>query len=252
MRNEDEFNRDGVIYVSRREFARRMGVSENTIRNRVAEGKLSEVSFGKDMKKWLNWEVAKTMFAIYPKNTNGRKSKPQIPKEQKDTKTVPFHKPNEKVSTPKVTQPTVSLPSVDMPEPPEIEDMSSFDKNVYSDCLDDMGEFDYDKLKVRLTSEAYKLKQDKDRGLLVEKTEVVTFARKLGIILNNGLESVPQRYTSILLAKCQTIIASRLGIPDFEFTEEERVELRAALKSVGPEIMKSLKLVIEEMTEEDE
>ena len=249
MRDEDVTHVKGVEYVSINEFAKRVGASQYTVRNRIRDGKLSATTLGKNQTKYIAWETGRTMWAVFPKNTNGRKSKPILPE---GAKVIPFHKVDEKVSAPKVVAPKVDMPTVELPTLPPMEDMSSFSKEQYSDCLDESGEFDYDKLKVRLTSEAYKLKQDKDRNLLVEKSEVVSQVRQIAAILNNGLDSIPQRYTSILLAGCQTIIANRLNMPDFEFTEEERATLRGYLKTVGPEIMKSLKLVIEKMTEEEE
>lgn len=250
MERDDITIHEGKEYISTFEFAKRVGASERTIRRKVNDGLLKSISFDGRRLKYIEWEVGKKMWEFMPHDSKCTKAgKASAAKKKGDKYGSPSKDPKEPV----VQTPTV--PSADLDGDViniETLDLSTFDKNVYKDCIGDDGEFDYDKLKLRLTAETYQQKLKKERGQLVEKTDIITWAKKIGIIVNNGLDSIPQRYTSVLIAQVQSIVSHRLGIDDFEFTEKERTELRTTLKACGPEIMRSVRLMVMEITEEEE
>lgn len=230
-------------YVTIDEFAKRVGAGRRTILRRLSEGKLQARSFDGRKTKYLEWESSKKMWDMLPHD-------PQKINAGRSSNSKRYGKPGTEPKKPEVITPTVGIPDLDNDVIPEIIDLSSFDKAKYRDCLNEEGEFDYDKLKTRLTAETYQQKLHKERGQLVEKTEIINWAKKLGTMVNTGLESIPQKYTSVLIAQVQSIVAQRLEKPDFEFTEKERTDLRTSLKACGPEIMRSIRLMIMEMEEE--
>lgn len=230
-------------YVTMKEFSVRVNASLTTVKKLCANGRIPHRTFDGRKTSYIEWESGKTIWDMLPHDTGraraGRKSAE-----------VKYGKPKKEAKEPVVSEPTVSMPSLDNDVVQEVVDLSSFDKEKYADCVLPNGEFDYDKLKLRLTAETYQQKLQRERGELVEKTEIVNWAKKLGTMINSGLESIPQKYTSVLIAKVQSIVAQRLEHPEFEFTEKERTEIRTILKGCGPEIMRSIKLVVMEMEEE--
>lgn len=234
----DIIHSDGKQYVSRKEFAKRVGIGERTMKTLTTTGKIPTTTFKKCGVKYIEWETGYAIWKQLPKNRQ----------RQAAGKASALKRKAGKVKEPAVVEPSVPELSAEMPEQIALEDLSTFDLSKYSDCVID-GEMDYDKLKMRLTAETYQLKLDKERGLLLDKTDVVTWARNIGSILSNSLEAIPQRYTAILTAKCQMIVAEKLGRPDFEFSAEDKADIRKSLNRVGPDIMNSIKLVIMEMEE---
>lgn len=243
MTREDVTNYKGKEYVSMSEFAKRVGAGIATIKRKAASGTLPFINIEKRKTKYIEWEAGKKMWDMMRHDV-------RLSNAGKKSTDKKYGKVPDKADSPVVSEPTVTEPEVSEVEEMAI-DLSSFDKTKYADCLLPNNEFDYDKLKLRLTAETYAQKLQQTRGQLVEKTEVIAWAKKLGVLVNTGLESIPQKYTSVLIAQCQGIIARRLGITDFEFNEKERTELRNTLKDCGPEIMKSIKLMIMEITEDE-
>lgn len=243
MTREDVTTFNHKEYVSIIEFAKRLDAGVSTVRRKISEGKLPARTFDGRKTMYIEWESGRAIWNMMhhdkQRSAAGRSSNEKR-----------YGKPSEEPSKPAVVEPKVQMPDITNDVIQEIVDLSSFDKEQYADCVLPNGEFDYDKLKVRLTAETYQQKLKKERGELVEKTEVMNWARKIGTMLNSGLESIPQKYTSVLIAKVQSIVAQRLERPDFEFTEKERTEIRTILKGCGPEIMRSLKMVVMEMEEE--
>lgn len=243
MTREDTTMYDHKEYVTIDEFAKRVGAGRRTIMRRLSEGKLQSRTFDGRRTVYLEWESAKKMWDLLPHDT-------QRINAGKRSNAKRYGKPMpEEPKKPQVYAPSVPTLDAEMEEMPELIDLSTFDKAKYRDCVID-GEFDYDKLKTRLTAETYQQKLNKERGQLVERTDIVNWAKRLGTMVNTGLESIPQKYTSVLIAQVQAIVSRRLEIPDFEFTEKERTDIRSALKGCGPEIMRSIRLMIMEMGEE--
>lgn len=240
MTAEDIVMHDGKLYVSRKEFARRVDMSERTIVAYTNSGKIPTKKFKKNATKYIEWNSGKAIWDLLPKNHSAI---------EKGKKSADVHRKYPKeVKEPKVVEPKIADLGIDMPELEILEDLSSFDPVKYSDCIIE-GNMDYDKLKLRLTAETYQMKLDKERGLLLDKAVVVTWAKNLGSLLSSGLDAIPQRYTAILTAKCQTLVAKRLNMPEFEFTEQDKAELKLILKQCGPDLMRSLKQTILEMEE---
>lgn len=244
MTREETTTYGNKEYVTIDEFARRVTAGRRTIARRISEGKLKTRKFDGRRTQYLEWETSKRMWDMLPHDAQ----KINAARNSRDKR---YGKPTAEPKSPEVFQPSASVPELGDDVIPDIVDLSTFDKGRYADCLvPGTSEFDYDKLKLRLTAETYQQKLQKDRGQLVEKDEIVSWAKKLGIMVNTGLESIPQKYTSTLIAQVQGIISRRLDIPDFEFTEKERTDIRTTLKACGPEIMRTIRTMIMEMAEE--
>lgn len=241
-RNEDITMHDGKEYVSMQVFAERVGVGINTIKSRVRNGEIPFTNFDNRKKKYIEWQTASVIWKSLKfdkaRSTSGKASMAKR-----------YGKIPQDVKEPEVASPEVPDVDVEDIKVMDMTEMSSLSKEKYSDCLLPNGGFDYERLERRLRDETLEQKLAIQRGQLVEKTDVVSWAKKMGILVNSALESIPQKYTSVLVAQAQSIIATRIGISDFEFTEEERTRIRTLLKDVGPEIMKSIQLMIMEMEE---
>ena len=81
---------------------------------------------------------------------------------------------------------------------------------------------------------------DKDKGEYVAKADVVISIQNIVKLIEKGLDTIPGRYTSRLLAETRRIT-------DHEFTDEERTVIRSHLKNVASEIMKSLQVDIKNL-----
>lgn len=242
MYREDVTTYQGKEYVSIEEFAKRVGAGKSTIKRKLSDGKLHYINIEGRKTRYLDWEASKRLWDLMPHDA-------QKINAGKRSNAMRYGKVAENApKAPTVNSPTVRVPDLEDEEMPNTLDLAAFDKTQYSDCVVD-GEFDYEKLKTRLTAETYQQKLHKERGQLVEREEIVMWAQKLGTMLHNNLETIPQKYTAVLIAQVQTIVAQRLDRPDFEFTPKERSDLRETLKSCGPDIMRSMRKLIMEMEE---
>lgn len=133
----------------------------------------------------------------------------------------------------------------------EVIDLSKLDPTKYQDCwimhdgdplLDSNGVplLDYVQLQNRLKAEKWAFDLDKDKGEYVAKADVIISIQNIVKLIEKGLDTIPGRYTSRLLAETRRIT-------DHEFTDEERTVIRSHLKNVASEIMKSLQVDIKNL-----
>lgn len=148
----------------------------------------------------------------------------------------------------------IEIPSIiddDFSKGGEIIDLSKLDPTKYPDCWymhdgeplrdsNDMPLLDYVKLQNRLKAEKWAFDLDKDKGEYVAKADVIISIQNIVKLIEKGLDTIPGRYTSRLLAETRRIT-------DHEFTDEERTVIRSHLKNVASEIMKSLQVDIKNL-----
>lgn len=139
----------------------------------------------------------------------------------------------------------------DMSSGGEIIDLSKLDPLKYPDCwfihdgkpLNDSNGIpvlDYVKLQNRLKAEKWAFELSKDKGEYVAKADVIISIQNIVKLIEKGLDTIPGRYTSRLIAEARRIT-------DHEFTDEERTLIRSHLKNVSSEIMKSLQIDIKNL-----
>ena len=93
---------------------------------------------------------------------------------------------------------------------------------------------DYDKLKIKLISQKYQFDLDKDRGKYVEKDSIIRASQGISKIIASYIESIPQRYASI-------IIATMSQITKHKFTNEEEAIIRNLLVDTGKNTLESMR-----------
>ena len=142
----------------------------------------------------------------------------------------------------------IEIPSMDMAGDDmgtsEVIDINSLDPMKYPDCwitlenepvLDDKGRplLNYSKLQERLKAEKWEFELAKSKGEYVSKMDVIISVKTIAMLITTGLETIPNRYASTLMAEAKRITGH-------EFTEQEKTVIRSHLKNVSAEIMKSL------------
>lgn len=238
----------GKDYVTVPEFSSRFGVSQQTIRDCIKRGILTDTRLNGYRASYLNWEVERVKYERYTeyrlKIGNGRKIDYQdfIMKQSK---------------MPTIKEESNELPSVEAPSIPEmpsdIVNISTLNPQDYPDCwIRDAGgdvlmnaitkqpELDYDRLKQRLTAEKFQLDIDQKRGKFIERDELTRSIVSIASIINAGLSAIPQRYGAILIAEAERITSH-------EFTADERASIRKALKNEAGNIMNSIRSEIDNM-----
>lgn len=228
MKMESEITYKGKKYVTRKEFCKRIGISETTIRRYIASGHVREEKIN-DM-SYVDFDYSRREVANMPDKKGRRKHLKNYAQIAKNAEIKP------------VSEPGIADASVPEEKQVEMLDLSQFNKDDYSDCVVD-GQFDYDKLKTRITAETYKFKLEKERGLHIPKADILDWSKTLATILKTNVDAVPSRFAAILIATAEKIT-------NYEFTEEERTEVRNALKKVPAQIMLSIQTEMRKYADE--
>lgn len=243
-------------YVTIEVFAERCNVSVRAIYRHIANGKLQAESIKGSKAKYLDWKTQSKNYQILsesPKSKAGKKSA-EKKEEIKNRKYVPL----DSVESIGIND-NIKVDDIDLPKDIELEDgdvidLSKIDLKRYSDCwiLKDgeaalnpvTGEplIDYKKLQDRLRSETYDFKLQRERGLYISKADISMAMQNICRLLNTGLESVPNRFTSLLIAEVRKMTGH-------EFSQDERNRLKNHIKHVPAEIMKSIQKDIAELTD---
>jgi hypothetical protein len=231
----------GREYVSIKEFAARMGVSRQAIERKIKNNVLRTTSLNGYRTKYLDYEVQKLEF---------------LKNHKRETLKVPKKAPALKEISNKEA-PEMNAPSIP-PMPAEGINVQKLNPNDYPDCwirdpsgepvrnpVTKLPEFDYDRLKDRLTAEKYQMDIDEKRGKYIAREELTRTIASIATIINAGLNAIPNRYGAILIAKAE-------GITGHEFTPDERASMRSVLKKEAGAIMNSVRTEIAKMADSDE
>lgn len=185
-----------------------------------------------------------------PKKEDSSTSKKKKGKNTKNSKYM--SKPKSiSVNLPKVSEPEIEME--DMPAGTTLMDLSELDPMRYSDCwklyegkpvLGDDGKplLNYELLQDRLKAETFAFKLQKEKGEYVAKADVITSVQALANLIRVGLDSIPSRYASRLIAEAKRIT-------HHDFTEEEKSDIKAHLSKVSAEILKTLQADIKKLLE---
>ena len=106
------------------------------------------------------------------------------------------------------------------------------------------GVFDYDRLKARLTAETYEFKLEKEKGLHIPKQEVQRTSMAIAGVIRTNLEAIPSRYTAAFIALAESFSG-------YQFSNEEKTELRNRLKDVAPQVMLSIQTEIRNLADDE-
>lgn len=243
---------EGKEYVSATEFAKRFGITLQSVMNSVRNKTIECIHINGNRASYFDWETQKINYMRYlkVKGKSGRKhistidkatvlSMPKAPEIKEDNEAVP-------------TIAEANIPNM----PKSIINISALNPNDYPDCwlkdpmtgdplynsVTNNPELDYDKLKQRLTAEKYQLDIDQKRGKFIERDELTRSIISISNIINAGLAAIPQRYGAILIAEAERMSG-------YEFSSDERAIIRNVLKNEAANIMNSIRTEIENMTE---
>lgn len=217
---------NGREYLTVYEFSKRKEVAPKTIYRYIEEGKLSTCEVDHTGKQYLDWETESAKYEIARAHKINKTSKNK-------RKTIG----NPTIQTPEIENAEApSVKEVTIPEEKPVTDLSKLNPDDYPDCWIMDGNkplvhpvtgqkmLDYDRLKLRLTSEKYELDIAVKRGEFVAKSDVILFFSTQNAMLRTFFDSIPQRHTSELLAYCER----KTG---HSFTTEEKVEVQNILKN---------------------
>ena len=249
----------GREYVTCVEFARRVGSTRQTVYNRLKKGLLQGVHIDGSKEIWLDWEAQKRQWTLRaPQDGRPVGSRNSPGKSVRGAVSPAPIRRIEKPRTPQAEVPSVpSIASMDEKvRGDDIIDLSRIDPEDHKDCwlLDKdcepirsaaTGEplLDYDRLKLKLTSITYQLDIDEKRGKLVAKEELTRSMMAISSILANGLQSIPRRYSSIMVAYAERISGHR-------FTPDEKAGMQELLKDAAASIIASIRAEVSKLEED--
>ena len=216
---DDEIVYKGRRYATRRKFCERTGIAERTLTKYIAKGVVKA-------EKLRGYKVS------YIDIENGIKEINLLPKKTKRRKLEGFANRPKDAKVKQINIPEISDPAIEKDDGIPLLGLSQYSKEEYSDCVIN-GIFDYDRLKTRITAETYQFKLEKEMGMHIPKTDILDWAKTLATILKTNVDAIPSRFAAILIATAEKITK-------YEFTEEERVEVRNALKAIPAQIMLSI------------
>lgn len=231
----------GREYVTINEFAARMGISRQAVYRKIKNKYLKITKLNGYKAQYLDYEAQKLNYLA-----TKRREAMHVPKKAPRLQSV-ASKQNPEIETP-------SIPAM----PSDVVNVQKLNPMDYPDCwlrdpsgepvnnpVTKLPEFDYDRLKDRLTAEKYQMDIDEKRGRYISREELARAIASISTIINAGLNAIPQRYGAILIAKAETITG-------YEFSPDERAEIRVVLKKEAKAIMNSIRTEIAKLSDEDE
>ncbi|MGN0906746.1 MAG: hypothetical protein ACI4NM_06330 [Bullifex sp.] len=238
---------NGRKLVTITEFAKRKGVTRYAINYHIKNGNLRCIKPNGYNVQYMDWEDQSLAYDSLP-------TRIKVRKKEQNSFMKEIKKP--KITTPKLegVEPVV-LPSSDI-KTEKIEDVSYINPDDHPDCwYFDGGEpvvnpvtgqkqLDYDRLKLKLVSQKYQFDFEKDRGKYIAKEDVLRTAQGMSKIISAYLESIPQRYGSILIAQVTRMTGH-------EFTPEETSEIRNTLVNSGVNTLESIRNEFMKLVEDD-
>lgn len=232
---ENSIKYQGKQLVSINEFAERKGTTKQNIQRLIKQGDLVVTKPNGYNIRYLDWDTQSIAY-------DTRKKKPR----KNNSNLVKLDE--EKIKKPKLTGvDKVKLPDIITPNTETMTNLGEIDPDDHPDCwyFDAEGQpihnpqtgkkmLDYDKLKIKLISQKYQFDLDKDRGKYVEKDSLIRASKGISKIIASYIESIPQRYASI-------IIATMAQITDHEFNQDEEALIRNLLVDTGKNTLESMR-----------
>ena len=238
---DDNIKFEGKQLVSIKEFAKRKGTTKQNIQNKLDAGILQAVKPNGYNIRYLDWDTQSVLYDTSVKRRRKTTIKPT-------TQNTIVKIKEEKINKPQLTGvEEVKLPDIVPPNTNEITNLGEIDPEDHPDCWYFNPEgmpvlnpqtgkkmLDYDKLKIKLISQKYQFDLDKDRGKYVEKDSIIRASQGISKIIASYIESIPQRYASI-------IIATMSQITKHKFTNEEEAIIRNLLVDTGKNTLESMR-----------
>ena len=269
--NESVRQYKGREYVTTTEFAARVGCSRITIFNRLKKGELQGIHIDRSREIWLDWDTQRKQWQLsLSKKSTGRKLSSTAKETRKDEndgkkkrgrpkKTaepiVHIGKPQE-ISPPADRLSGIPGMEEKTPRGDDLIDLSRINPEDHKDCwvmdgnapiynpLTGEPMLDYEKLKLKLVAQRYQLDLDEKRGQLIEKEELSRSMSAISHIMMAALNSIPQRYESVL-----TSMAERMS--GYAFTAKDKAAIREAMKSEAITIARSISVELDKLEEQE-
>lgn len=244
---EDRLVHNGKEYLSRQEFAKRVGCSLPTIDRYLRAGKLVYSDPQKKGQYYLEWTSQSVMYEQARRQKNNK-----TPKAKR------YVKASGSVKTPTVDN--IELPSVDEPDVNDIQlselvfDTANFDYDAHKDCwmmqdsdnpmrdADGKPLIDWEKFKNKVSSLTIQFKLDKEMGKLIPKEEQVFALNGILRILKTMIDSIPNKYASVLIARAESLSGH-------EFNTQEQTQIRNDLRKVPIDLFENVQSEIEKLKE---
>jgi hypothetical protein len=232
MKQEPEVMYKNRKFVTRARFCELVGISISSLKRYTGKGIIRVQTINGLRGEYIDLEYGRKEIELLA-NMGGRK------KQLKN-----FAKVGRKAEIRDVAEP--SIPDADVMEirGEETVDLDKIDRTKYADCLNEYNEFDYDRLKARLTAETYEFKLEKEKGLHIPKQEIMRSAKAIASIVKTNMEAIPSRYTAAFIALAESYSG-------YQFTNEQKTELRNRLKDVAPQIMVSIQSEIRNLVDDE-
>jgi len=232
VKQEPEVMYKGRKFASRRRFGELIGISYKSVLKYIGKGILRTERINGLSGEFIDLEYGRKEVELLS-NLGGRKNKLKN-----------FGKVGKNAEVRDIPSPGIEDAEVKAPAEGGEMDLDKLDKVKYADCLTEFGVFDYDRLKARLTAETYEFKLEKEKGLHIPKQEVQRTSMAIAGIIKTNLEAIPSRYTAAFVALAESFSG-------YQFTNEEKTELRNRLKDVAPQVMLSIQSEIRNLADDE-